>query len=267
MSGTIAQIVSLVSYGNDFIFTGKKNDEYLNNSTFKHCENITFKVSSPKKDILSKRELLFKTPYEWFDYLKKSKCKKLGLYYKGTDKNNGKYDYSMAGFLDEARNWYIEAIHNNKLVFWKCKWEINSSHGKRWNVVYSIESIHNKSFDVQGNLNEAKESLKSALENINKFAIKQGKEYWSQRFKEAITELDSDMPTNKYYADIIVDKNYSLAAIRLLFSAQKAWVFGGMGWWNDICYEDEAIEKINAELSQNLYLNICKAIVVSVNSF
>ena len=79
----------------------------------------------------------------------------------------------------------------------------------------------------------------------------------------------SDPTPNKeyYHQDLIVVKNYSLAAQQLLFGGSTAWVFGGMGWWNDMGFEDKAINEKYKQISDELYGLLLKSIISATNSF
>ena len=52
--------------------------------------------------------------------------------------------------------------------------------------------------------------------------------------------LNSKNPAVEYYNDFIPGDALSLQARQLLFSASKAYVFGGMGSWNDNIYSNSA---------------------------
>jgi len=48
--------------------------------------------------------------------------------------------------------------------------------------------------------------------------------------------------------------------------AVKAWVFGGVGSWNDVYYQDPEAAAEYAAVSRNLYGAVLLALVASVNS-
>ena len=66
--------------------------------------------------------------------------------------------------------------------------------------------------------------------------------------------------------DLMVKKNYDMAAMQLLFTAGMAWVFGGMGYWNDIGFKDKQDHERYKELTLQLYDNICDVVLAAVNS-
>ncbi len=60
---------------------------------------------------------------------------------------------------------------------------------------------------------------------------------------------------------------YSLDARQLLAMASRAWVFGGMGSWNDIGFTDAARNEEYRRVSQELYRAVTDAIRDAANSF
>ena len=69
------------------------------------------------------------------------------------------------------------------------------------------------------------------------------------------------MPT-----DYIVSANYSIAARQLLLASSSAWVFGGMGSWNDLSFEKEEDNQHYETLSTALYNAINRGILAATNS-
>jgi len=52
----------------------------------------------------------------------------------------------------------------------------------------------------------------------------------------------------------------------LIFEAGYAWVFGGMGSWNDIGFQDEKDRQLYEDLSDKLYDLVIAALVAGINS-
>jgi hypothetical protein len=87
-----------------------------------------------------------------------------------------------------------------------------------------------------------------------------------QLFEKAKNTLENDNPEiDFYHDDLIVVNNYSLENRQLLMSASKAFVFGGMGSWNDLWFENEEKEKEHNALSTVLYGIMMRSIVSSIN--
>ena len=102
--------------------------------------------------------------------------------------------------------------------------------------------ILNQQFDV----NQTSEDLKTCLENIIEFAHQETTESWVKIFKNARETLENENPESDFYQyDLISWNNYDLENKQLLMSASKAFVFGGMGSWNDMSFEKKEKKQKN----------------------
>ena len=69
-----------------------------------------------------------------------------------------------------------------------------------------------------------------------------------------------------YHSDLGPANSYPLAAKQLLFAAGNAWVFGGMGSWNDLGFDDCETNALYDRLSAQLYTCINTAVVVALGT-
>jgi hypothetical protein len=86
-------------------------------------------------------------------------------------------------------------------------------------------------------------------------------ESWPAWFEGAL-EGGPDIP---YHPDLL-PAGYTSEARQLAAMAVKAWVFGGMGSWNDVYFDDRQVAAEYAAISQNLYGALLRALLASVNS-
>ncbi len=110
---------------------------------------------------------------------------------------------------------------------------------------------------------EIKEKLGESLNNISEFAEDSGLTDWHTVFKKALSKLTSNEPGQDYYNPKIHPDNYPLFSRQLLFAACCAWVFDGMGSWNDTLNSTEQYDRV----SEDLYDSIIQAIIAVVNSY
>jgi len=68
-----------------------------------------------------------------------------------------------------------------------------------------------------------------------------------------------------YHDDLAPDRALPLAATQILWAAQAAWVFGGMGSWNDLWFEGDD-QSLYEQLSEDLYQLLNVAIVIAANT-
>jgi hypothetical protein len=177
----------------------------------------------------------------------------------------------LAGFAGGAGTWLIETNFGNNSHYWQKRWQVTNKDAKDnkiWEVNYArtVEKfgVTNQQVDIEQTLIYLKGTIK---EMIN-FCIKQDLSNWLDTFEKAYNIFSELTPNKHYYhQDLIVIRNYSLSAQQLLFSAANAWVFGGMGWWNDMGFIDEEVQKKYLLHSQQLYEQIILAIIATTNSF
>ena len=138
--------------------------------------------------------------------------------------------------------------------------------GKPWQVTYGKAIENRPIINQQLNINQTRENLKTCLENITEFAFQETSENWGKIFEKAKDTLRNENPKSDYYhSDLISWNNYDLQNQQLLMSASKAFVFGGMGSWNDMSFEKKEIEEKYNKLSTELYDSIMKSITCAIN--
>ncbi|MDP9079773.1 MAG: hypothetical protein M3O71_20275 [Bacteroidota bacterium] len=273
MTGTLAQLISLVSCGNEFLGSGEMPEKfYPENSVFRFCNGVKF-VAFRKKLFSSefKEVEIADDPYKWFKLLKKEKCKVLRVFYESSKDQTKGPDHKLAGFVGGGGTWLIEAIFNKHSDFYANNWTVtdkDAADKRIWSIKYGNTAWDQPIADQQFDLLETKNELADALLMITAFANKQKLDNWVDVFNRAQKALESDEPSAGFYhTDLVVTENYSLAARQVLFAAGLAWVFGGMGSWNDLGFDTEEENKTYDELSAALYAAINKGVVAAINSY
>lgn len=87
---------------------------------------------------------------------------------------------------------------------------------------------------------------------------------WQAVFDGALQALDSAEPPP---SDSLPDTGFGLEARQLMASATRAYVFGGMGSWNDLGWEDAARNAEYNRVSGALYAAVKSAIGAASNSY
>jgi len=272
MTGTLSQLIALASYGNAYLQKKEMPEGFgSSNSAFTFCNKVDFRVfersffsKTPKEDIVGD------TPEEWFAYLKQTHCNRLVLYYEGSKDQSQAKDHQLAGFIGGGGTWFIEAIYEKHSNFWAARWEVTDQQApdnKIWRVNYGMfsgkQAIHNLQFDKE----QVKQELYQTLESIADFATAQNLGSWAGIFERAKAVLDSPAPSGNYYhKDLFPSGIYGQLSQQLLFAAGSAWVFGGMGSWNDLGFESDEDNDRYSSLSAALYSAINTAIIAAVNS-
>jgi hypothetical protein len=277
MTGTIAQVVSLASYGNEYFQSGVPPTHYFpDNFIFQHCNTVDFR--EPGKQITADpaAERTIETikadnPVQWFDLLQKDGCKKIRLYFFSSTNPGPVADHKLAGMVGGGGTWLIETLFDGYSDYWSNRWTVTQKENpdnKIWSVNYGRTFIRRPVSNLQIDIWQSHTLLAIVLAEITGFALLKGLGEWAEIFQKAIAVLSSPSPgTGYYYKDFFVEKNYSLPARQNLFAAGTAWVFGGMGSWNDLYFETETDNQQYERVSAKLFAAINQAILATINSF
>jgi hypothetical protein len=262
MVGTLAQLVALIAHGNAFLDTGHEaQDFYPSNSTFQFCNKVGFvKV---KKLFGVKEFEVARTPVDWFSFLKANGCRRLSLLYSPSS-NPPFPDHKLAGLVGGGGTWYIASGFSGHADYWIGRWEVtdrNAADRRIWKVTYDRVAENAKSPEFQTySLSSCEDKLEDTLKQTEAFALKHKLDFWAGRFRDGLDALASEDPISlTYHKDLLPPEGYSLEAKRLLAASSRAWVFGGMGSWNDLGFEDKSENEEYERLSKELYaaINLC----------
>lgn len=124
---------------------------------------------------------------------------------------------------------------------WTGSWEVtapNHPDKRIWSVVFA-GSPALPSPNLGSDLDQARHPLERALSSaISLVDARMHYEFWETVFRDARALLSSPAPRLTYYHELLIPHR-SLIARQLLAAACRAWVFGGMGSWNDVGIADE----------------------------
>ncbi|WP_293304558.1 hypothetical protein [Pedobacter sp. UBA5917] len=271
MTGTLSQLITLVAYGNQYIANpGTSINFPANHSAFQYCKNVFFSVEDQNHPSSENHPIIVaESPVEWFGYLAKTGCKTLKLYYESSDGSTGIKDHKLAGMIGGGGAWLIEAIYPENSDFWYGAWEVtrdDATNSNVWTVNYKRIQHHIPSRNLQLDIETQKNILSDVLAKIEAFADEVNAENFAGIFQQANAWLTENYPERDYYhTDLLPDDTYSIPERQLFFAASGAWVFGGMGSWNDMGFVVEQ-QQVYENLSSALYTAINNAIIAAINS-
>lgn len=156
-----------------------------------------------------------------------------------------------------------------KSAIWLSRWTVwkqNAPERRIWRVDYGqVSEIPRQPAD-DGKLETAARALRTALDEIHRFSAKQDCGGFTGFFARAIETLDSDgAKRHGYHKDLVVEGSTPEAAAGLLDACQSAWVFGGMGSWNDLGFEGAAQAEYD-RVSEQLFATLNEAIQIAANA-
>jgi hypothetical protein len=269
MQGTIAQLLSIAAHGNEYLRGRLKDDYFPNSSTFKFCKFVKFVDLQSSGTKWHERDFA-KDPNDWFKKLKETGVLQFRVRYISTN-NEAISDRMSVGFVGGGGRWLIEAVKLGESDFWEAGWEVGDRDDPEqniWHVKYGrILRNRNQPEQPLPPAIEVKEQLKEILQNISEFAHKNNCGNFGECFDRGLKALE-EPPVSS-------DKEYTIFPVgyaepvfhQILSASQRAWVFGGMGSWNDMGFNDSAIHKEYEELSDKLFNLINLSLIVASNPF
>lgn len=263
MQTSIAQTAALCIFGND-ILQGHSRDNFWPASTvFTFCKFVRFGDDLRVPEAGSFAD----TPQQWIARLKDEGISGLRLHCTGRN-DPGISDRYAVGFAGGGPRWLIEAAHPKTSDLWEGVWQIvdkDAPDQKIWGVTYHriAQNVARLPLELRPTA-EVRADLEAALERIETFATREKLDPFPAAFRNGLNVLSSDTPLERvYHRDI--GPNLSREAGQLLGVAQAAWVFGGMGSWNDIGFKGET-EKEYEDLSDRLFSLLNEAVCTAANS-
>ena len=268
MNGPIAQIVALTCFGNSFLGGHGMPKFFPANSTCQFCDSVKF--VEIKKPFLGKEKevLLADTPDEWIGVLKKRGA--IGIRLGRTPQNDARIsDRMSSAFVGGGGTWLMEVLRSDgKSEFWAARWEVwNQKAPERriWRVTYGLVRQDQTKPYRGRDLATVKNELRAILESIHSFSARQDCEGFTKCFAEAIRALSDPSADIGYHKDLAVSGQLSPEAESVLKASMSAWVFGGMGSWNDIGFDGTAQQEYE-RVSEALFNILNDAIEVAATS-
>jgi hypothetical protein len=267
MKTEIAQMVALTCYGNAAIRGIKWPQFFPNNSTCQFCDSVTF-VELKKTWLGKVQELqVATTPDEWLERIAKN-ATSIALS-RSAQNNPGIVDRMAAAFVGGGGSWRMNvALRDTTAESWGVRWNMwnqNAADRKIWRVTYGLLGKEPTRQATSRTLAEAKRELDDALVDIHAFASHNNCGGFTECFTKAIEALRNPVADPGYHKDLYVDGTLSIDAEEILGACRSAWVFGGMGSWNDLSFEG-AEEKNYEQVSAKLYDALNNAIEAAATS-
>ena len=232
MNGELAQLVSLVSYGNAFLDGLVASSALSSQPEVSSTAAVTFVYPSGPRSVT-----------EWANHLRTQGVERLELDATGQlsgDSTNDAWPRGMQHALRGRAGGLIVAQTKRKSEVWHGYWDVvpeDERHdGLVWNVRYSIAFTGPRIGLSHPTVVDATRSLARSLERIRQFAEVNEQPHWEQIYRAAATVLTSkEEPSD---ADYALSPHAPEAAKLLLRATAEGWGFGGMGSWNDLVFDD-----------------------------
>jgi hypothetical protein len=271
MNGEIAQIIALTCHGNAALAGQDVGKFFPDNSTCAFCDRVTFVAPSRSIFGLAREKVVAKTPQDWFAHLKSTEA--TGIRAVRQSQNDPQLpDHRSVAFAGGGETWFLlvryrESEADAWLPLWTlwAQWKPEAAEQRIWRVTYGRLPNAPATGTEPVAMHTAMTRLRDALREIRAFSAKHGLDHWTHCFDDALDTLESEGELrHRYYPDLTPPGCLSTQALRLLDACQTAWVFGGMGSWNDLLF-DGAEGADYQRVSNQLFQSLSQAIAAGAN--
>jgi len=179
-------------------------------------------------------------------------------------------DRMSVGFVEGGGRWLIETRQAQASDLWQARWQVvnkDDPDQKIWEAIYYRIDQGRPHIPLQTkSLTALRQDLMTVLSKIEAFAARHKLEHFAGAFRKATGLLSSDHPlAETYHSDLAPTAAMPLEAKQFLGAVQAAWVFGGMGTWNDLGFDGDDQREYDA-LSGELFLLLNQALCGAINT-
>jgi hypothetical protein len=263
MNIELAQTIALIAHGNEYLSSSRRelHELFPSHSTFQYVSDVSFQRGKALDPRPGRSETLARNTRGWFSRLGIDRIRSLKLDLLNLQHLPPPYATSL---FTAGSAWVIQTDQGK---CWQGNWSFmnpGSRQAKIWKVDYwehdNIPVI--KDFP---DIETAYRDLESSLVEARNFSEKR-KFGWEKWFGKAVELLHNPSPVLPFYADLLPSTFENTKIQQLLAGALQAWVFGGLGSWNDVYITDSSLEKEYQQISKSLYASVIQAVGAVTNS-
>jgi len=206
------------------------------------------------------------TPDEWFGYLQQREA--LGIRLIHQSQNNPEIsDRMSAGFVGGGGIWTLGVRYRGATEYWMARWELwnkDAPEQRIWRVTYGRVGRQVGTISASIESTAVRSDLISALLQIRAFSMMHNCRDFTEFFSRALNSLKDSSSEYGYHKDLWIKGTLTDSSRALLDAAQSAWVFGGMGSWNDMLFNGDD-EREYERVSEQLFSAVTGAICAAAN--
>ncbi|MCW5690663.1 MAG: hypothetical protein KIT76_19120 [Pseudolabrys sp.] len=266
MNGELFQLVALACDVNAGLAGSKR--PIADHVAYRFCRSISFATLEEKPSGEWQETIIAAAPDSWIESLVEKRAVGAALSL-GPREDEPLAERVATAFAGGGSDWALEIdLPGNIRQKWIARWETGEpdASGERiWRVTYGCIETSAGPPRQPPDLAAASDDLERALVAVRSFAMQQGHlDNFVETFDTALKCLTAPPGRPAYPLDTYMHILTPHAA-NVLQAAECAWVFGGMGSWNDMGF-DGAADVEYRSVSDGLYVAINGAILTAVNS-
>ena len=278
MNGELAQAAALVAHGNHWFRVGggaAPAPISLEGAAFQFVSSVDFVLVDDAGTQVER----FADVAAWLEALQARGIDRLWLELSADRPDTH-------GFVIEAHqlsafagggSWFLVATGPARSEAWQGAWRVgdrNAPDHRIWEIRYQGNAVDPVVAPAEPDIDAARAGLAAQLTAAHDFAAAQAAGdrpdvgMWADIFGQAIALLTGDpstVPVGESYDDDALPADHPPPARRLLAAAGRAWVFGGMGSWNDLGFDPTANATYDA-VSRHLHAAVLHAVVAATNA-
>jgi hypothetical protein len=263
MNAELAELIALVAHGNAFLYGLRQPAELTQgNSTFQYVKSVRF--VRPLESGSADSSVVATTTAGWLETIRSAGAERLWLL-------TPTVRYLNEEGLVNAGVGAIVVTGAADAEVWRGYWELISprpTDGRIWSVRYEPMPVGEDVFFDPLVVDDAAADLRAVLADAAAVAVAESAlRHFAPWFRDAAKLLDHPHPIPPYHPDMLPDVGYSLESRRLLAASTQAWVFGGMGSWNDVVIDDQSFRTAYDLISSRLWSAVIAGLDSAVNAF
>jgi hypothetical protein len=242
MQGPVENALMLVAAGNAQLAGRDISGFWPDAPTFKFLKLCEFRLPPPSGKDTDDYPLVAADPIEWFGF-QKANCKGYRLHLVERQRTPNQQidapDRMLAAFVGGGPRFLIEAVGQFNSELWEGFHRLgdrNDPDRRIWLCTHILQgTIPVNEVESAQTLPAALESLRAALIDIEAYARAENYDTFADCFARATEALDGKRKDPwPHEKEIVRYTGFDARQLNVLHAINHAWVFGGMGSWNDL---------------------------------
>jgi hypothetical protein len=257
----LAQLIALAAHGSAWL-TGRAGemppDLEDGNSTFQYVRSVRFELPGR----LLRASTVSSSVTDWLVAVRQRDVDRLFL----ATPSGQPPDRDPPAFAGTYPAAIVASSAKGPIERWTTTWTVgdrDAADRRIWDVTY--RGVRDPKVVVQTtNVVQAMDALETALRRAVAFAREHDLDEWAAVFEAALGMDHATDPQPPFHPDMFPSAAFGRPSRRLLAMATRAYVFGGMGSWNDLAFQRDDAEAYE-EVSGQLLAAVLAAFVAVVN--